>query len=475
MGTVSLRKKIALVRPDVPDDFPLGRMKSTLPLGLLVIAGCLREAGYAVCIIDDNLERKGAAWVASQVRSQQADAVGISVNLATVQTTADICAALKETQIPVFVGGPEVTANLGYVLEEIGAPFAIRGEGEVTTVEFLRELFGEGEFHQVRGLSYWDDQRQRFVTNGPRPWIDMDTIPLLPYDLIYLDRYDRSYAEFAAGKVEVLNTSRGCPFQCTFCSNKYIWSNQYRTMSPQRMLDHVRHALDSTDATAIYFREDHFTLDTRRVREFCRLVQEEELKFEWGCESRVNNLSLDLVQNMQFAGLSSMWFGIESGSDEVLRQLKKGTTVQQVREALQICRKAGVKVGFSVMLGIPRETRADLQKTVDLVFELKPDWVYWAAFLGLPGSPLYEDLEKKPELIFQRWHNLILPHCDFMSYPEKLRLKQRLELQFNLQPRILLGHLRRMGARRFTRKAMANLGRILKTRLNQYSVVKKGG
>lgn len=460
-------KKIALVRPDVPDDFPLGRMKSTLPLGLLVIAGCLREAGYAVCIIDDNLERQGATWVADQVRSQQADAVGISVNLATVQTAADICSALKELQLPVFVGGPEVTANLDYVQEQIGAPFAIQGEGEVTTVEFLRELFGDGRFQQVLGLSYWNEQHQRFVKNERRPWIDMDTIPLLPYDLVALDRYERSYAEFTADKVEVLNTSRGCPFQCTFCSNKYIWSNQYRTMSPRRMLDHVRHALDSTDATAIYFREDHFTLDTRRVLEFCRLVQEEELKFEWGCESRVNNLSLELVQNMQQSGLSSIWFGIESGSDEVLRQLKKGTTIQQVHEALQVCRKAGVKVGFSVMLGIPGESRVDLQETIDLVFKLKPDWVYWAAFLGLPGSQLYEELEERPELIFRRWHNLILPHCDFMSYPEKLRLKQRLELQFNLQPRILLGHLRRMGVQRFTQKVLANLGRILKTRLNQ--------
>lgn len=462
-----LNKKIALVRPDVPDDFPLGRMKPTLPLGLLVVAGCLREAGYAVCIIDDNLERRGATWVADQIRSQQVDAVGISVNLATVQTSADICSALKEAQLPIFVGGPEVTANLDYVLEQIGAPFAIQGEGEVTTVEFLRELFGEGQFQRVHGLNYWSEQQQRFVKNSRRPWIDMDTIPLLPYDLVSLDRYDRSYAEFSAGKVEVLNTSRGCPFQCTFCSNRYVWSDQYRAMSPRRMLDHVKHALDSTDATAIYFREDHFTLDTRRVLEFSRLVQEEELNFEWGCESRVNNLSFELVQNMQNSGLRSIWFGIESGSDEVLSRLKKGTTVQQVHEAFHVCRKAGVKVGFSVMLGMPGESREDLQKTIDLVFKLKPDWVYWAAFLGLPGSAVYEELEKRPEHIFRRWHNLILPHCDYMSYPEKLRLKQRLELQFNLQPRILFGHLRRMGIKRFTRKVLANLGRILKTRLNR--------
>lgn len=461
-----LKKKIALVRPDVPADFPLGRMKSTLPLGLLVIAGCLQEAGYSVCIIDDHLERRGADWVAEQARIQQVDAVGISVNLATVQTAADICKAIKPLHIPVFVGGPEVTANLDYVMQTIDAPFAIQGEGEETVPEFLHELFGEQLFHRVGGLSYRDGQDETFIINERRPWIDMDTIPLLPYNLVCLDRYDRSYAEFNAGKVEVLNTSRGCPFQCTFCSNKYVWSNRYRAMSPQRMLEHVRHALHSTDAAGIYFREDHFTLDARRVKEFCRLIQEEGLAFEWGCESRVNGLSLELVKDMRQAGLSSMWFGIESGSDVVLERLKKGTTVEQVREAVRICRQAGVNVGFSVMLGIPGETREDLQKTIDLVFELKPDWVYWAAFLGLPGSALYKELERKPELLFQRWHTLILPHGDFMSYPEKLRLKQQLELKFNLQPHILLGHIRRMGWKRFAGKVFANSVRIVRTRLN---------
>lgn len=459
--------RIVLVRPDVPDDFPLGRMKATLPLGLLVIAGCLREAGYAVHIVDDCLERRGAAWVAEQVSTVGGDAVGITVNLATVQTSADILRALKGAPLPVFVGGPEVTSNPESTLAAISAPFAIIGEGEETTVAFLTELFGEKRFDQVLGLAYWDERKQCYKTNERRPWIDMDSIPLLPYDLVDLARYDRSYAEFSAAKAEVLNTSRGCPFQCTFCSNKYVWSNNYRAMSPKRMVAHVNHALKSTDATAIYFREDHFTLDAERVKGFCQLVSFEGLNFEWGCESRVNGLTPELVTEMHRAGLRSMWFGVESGSDEILKKLQKGTTVEQVRQAVDICRAAQVKVGFSIMLGIPGETRADLRQTIDLVFALKPDWVYWAAFLGLPGSKLYAELENRPELVFQRWHSLILPHGDFMTYPEKLRLKQRLELQFNLQPRIFLGHLHRMGIRRFTSKALANLGRIFKTRWNR--------
>lgn len=464
---MSLKKKIALVRPDVPADFPLGRMKPTLPLGLLVIAGCLRDVGHDVCIIDDHLEQRGAQWVAEQVRRQQAVAVGLSVNLATVATAAEIFKAIDATAIPVFVGGPEVTANLDYVLQQIPAPFAVQGEGEETIVELLRQIEGAGSFDRVPGLTYRDARTKSYVTNQRRPWIDMDSIPLLPYELVDLDRYDRSYAEFTADKVEVLNTSRGCPFQCTFCSNKHVWSNKYRAMSPPRMLEHVRHALAATDATAIYFREDHFTLDARRVEAFCNLVISAGLRFEWGCESRVNNLTPELVRLMRRAGLSSMWFGVESGSDAVLKRLNKGTTVEQVKNAVQICREAGVKVGFSVMLGMPGETRAELQQTIDLVFDLKPDWVYWAAFIGLPGAELYRHLEDHPELIFRRWHNLILPNSEIMSYPAKLRLKQKLEVRFNLQPRILLGHLKRMGLRRFIRKSWANVRRLVITRFNR--------
>ncbi|MBW6512540.1 MAG: B12-binding domain-containing radical SAM protein [Desulfuromonadaceae bacterium] len=464
-----LNKKIALIRPDVPADFPLGRMRATVPLGLLVLAGCLREAGCDVVIIDDHLEQRGAAWVAAQVRDWQADVIGLSINLATVPTAALIFAQLTALDIPVVVGGPEVTAGCNQVLQQIPAPFAVRGEGEETLVALLRELAGERRFESVAGLTFRDERTGNYVSNDRRPWIAMDSVPLLPYDLLELERYDRSYAEFGADRVEVLNTSRGCPFKCTFCSNKHVWSNSYRAMSPQRMIEQVRHAVTATDATAIYFREDHFTLDVKRVMEFCSLVRSEGLNFEWGCESRVNNLTPELVQAMAAAGLSSMWFGVESGSDDVLRRLNKGTTVAEVRTAVELCRAAGVKVGFSVMLGLPGETRAELQQTIDLVFELKPDWVYWAAFVGLPGAELYEVLESHPELIFCRWQQLILPHNEIMTYPEKLRLKQQLELRFNLQPRILWGHLRRMGVRRFARKAGHNLGRLLRTRFNRHN------
>ncbi|MGE4545124.1 MAG: radical SAM protein [Pedobacter sp.] len=461
-----VNKKIVLIRPDVPADFPLGRMKPTIPLGLLVIAGCLRQAGYSVTIIDDNLEGQGADWVASQIHLEQADAVGITVNLATVQAAADICHALMYSHVPVFVGGPEVTANLKGILDDLPCSFAVQGEGEETAVEFLQELFGRQQYHRVRGLTFWDEKQSAYITNEVRPWIEMDSIPLVPYDIVDLSRYDRSYAEFSAGKVEVLNTSRGCPFHCTFCSNKYVWSRQYRAMSPQCMLEHVKNALKGTDATAIYFREDHFTLDEERVRGFCNLVRENELDFEWGCESRVNNLSVEFVQTMYQAGLRSMWFGIESGSDEVLKRLKKGITVDQVKEATRICKQVGVKVGFSVMLGIPGETRDELNKTLDLVFSLKPDWVYFAAFIGLPGSELYDYLDENPQLVFRRWRSLILPHSECLSYPEKLHLKQSLELRFNLQPRILIGHIKRMGPRRFVLKALANSLRIIRTRFN---------
>lgn len=464
MDRMNKVNKIALIRPDVPSDFPLGRMKATLPLGLLVIAGCLRNAGFEVCIIDDHLEQKGEDWIVERVKEQSAQMAGISVNLATVETSAEISKALNDAGVPFFVGGPEVTANLNYVLESLSPPYAIQGEGENAVVELVHAINSGSRLEKIPGLAFWSVEKRQYCVNDRRPWMDMDDIPLLPYDLLDLDRYDRSYAEFVSDRAEVLNTSRGCPYQCTFCSNKYVWSNKYRAMSPQRMVEHVKHALSSTDATAIYFREDHFTLDAKRVRDFCHLVLEEGLQFEWGCESRVNNLDADLVALMFRAGLRSMWFGVESGADEILKKLNKGATVEMARQAAQVCRDAGVMVGFSIMLGLPGETKEDLQKTIDMVFEIKPDWVYWAAFVGLPGAELYEEIEKKPELIYQRWHNLILPHNEVMSYPEKLRLKQNLELRFNLQPHILTGHLRRMGLRRFVEKSWANLWRIFKTR-----------
>jgi radical SAM superfamily enzyme YgiQ (UPF0313 family) len=448
---------IVLVQPDIPHDFPLGRLNATVPLGLLVLAGCLKEAGFNVHIIDDFLQRLGPQWIANYARELKAQFVGISVNLSSVDTASQICTELRKIDIPHVIGGPEVTINMEYVLKKTHAPFAIQGEGEETLVELLQAHCNGNGYASIPGLTFFDQKSKNYITNPKRPWINMDTIPFLPFNLTQLKRYDREQLQFERSPVAVLNTSRGCPYKCSFCSNKVVWSRKYRCMSAERITDHITHILGKTDFKAIYFREDHFTLNRKRVGRLCDLILQKGLKFEWGCESRVDRIDESLVRKMRDAGCSSIWFGVESGSDEILEKLQKGFTADQTIDAFKICKDLGLRVGASIMFGIPGESREQLGMTLSLIRKLMPDWIYFSPFFGVPGSPMYQTLLNNPKYIYDKWHTLILANSDFLTWPEKIKFKQRFELKYNLQPAVLGKHLQRMGLKNFIKKMLTSL------------------
>jgi len=241
---------------------------------------------------------------------------------------------------------------------------------------------------------------------------------------------------------------------------------EYRCISAKRLIEHVKHILSTTDTKGIYFREDHFTLNKERVISFCDLLKQEGLTFEWGCESRVDRLDSDLVTIMKEAGCRSMWFGVESGSDEVLKRIKKGVTTEQIRRAFKICREEGIRVGASVMFGIPGESKEELKQTLRFLKEINPDWIYYSAFFGLPGSEMYQTLLDNPKYVHSKWHSLILANSDDKTWPEKLKFKHRVEFIFNVRPRTLLNHIKRMGILAFTKKAFSSVRNRLKTMLN---------
>ena len=456
---------VLLINPDLAPDFPLGRLPAGIPVALAVLAGVLLKEGHKVFIADDYLEQKGPAWVAQKALEVNAAAVGISVNLSTVSSAAKIITILRPLNIPVVVGGPEVTVNPERTLRASGAPYGIRGEGEITLVEWLR-AFRDGaagqEIAKIPGLCYLNKNGD-FISNITRDWLpSLDDLPFMALEMFPLSKYYRAYSEFSQTPVDYFNTSRGCPFNCSFCSNRIIWSKKYRFMSAKRVADEVEHMLTHFGSRGIYFREDHFTLDRQRVLDFCEEIRRRGLSFEWGCESRVDALDDYLVKEMAAHGCSSIYFGVEAGTQRVLDFLNKGIKIDQIRAAFRLCKKYHIKTGASVMFGLPGQTREESKETLKFVWELDPDWTYFSAYLGLPGSDMYEYIREKG-LIYRQWESLILPNSEFMTWPQKLKYKQRAEILFNLRPKVMFRHLKRMGVRRLTEKVINNLKRTIRS------------
>ena len=209
--------------------------------------------------------------------------------------------------------------------------------------------------------------------------------------------------------------------------------------------------------------EDNFTVDRKRVIDLCRLIKERRLHLEWMCESRVDIVDDELLREMSTAGCSAIYFGIESGTQRILDFLNKGFKLEEVYKAVKLCKKNRIKTITSVMLGIPTQTMEENLETVNFLKRIKSDVVYFNAFIGIPGSKTYEHIIKKG-LIYKTAGDIILANSEFLTWPEKLNLKQRVEILYNLNPRVFLGHLKRMGLQRLIKKILLTLRRYFSSR-----------
>jgi len=458
---------IILIRPDLPREAPIGRLFPQLPIGLAFIAGVLEQHGFKITILDDYLFRKGAKHVAEQVRNLNADLIGITCNLATVITTAEIVNELIPFNIPIVLGGPEVTVNPDRTLIRTNAPIGVCGEGEYTMLELCNLLANNAltndNLKDILGIAYRLSDGEIKV-NPSRPLIkNLDELPFLPLHLFPMDRYERTMAELSVTLVDILSTSRGCPFNCAFCNNKYVWGRNYRVMSGSRIANELEFLIINYGTKGVFFREDHFTLNKRRVYEFCSELEKRKITIRWGCESRADALDEDMIRTMKKAGCESIWFGVESGSPRVLKMLNKNIDLEQVEYVFKLCKKHKLQVGASVMIGIPGQTLEENYETLKFVKKLDPDYAYFNTFVGYPKTDMY-DVIVKEGLIYQKWEDLILPNSEVLTWQEKVRFKERAELKFNTRPKVLLRHLKRMGIRRFVKKALNTFYRFYKVR-----------
>lgn len=469
MGKILERESmhIVLIRPDLPKEAPIGRLFPQLPMGLAFIAAILEQHGFKITIIDDYLERKGAKQLAGQVSNLKVDLIGITCNLATVITTAEIVKELLPFHIPIVLGGPEVTVNPERTLTRTNAPIGICGEGEHTMLELCHLLANNAltndSLKDILGIIYRLPGGE-VKLNPSRPLInDLDELPFLPLHLFPMDKYERTMAELSVSPVDVLSTSRGCPFNCSFCNNKYVWGRSYRTMSGNRIANELEFLIKDYGTKGVFFREDHFTLNKRRVYEFCAEIERRKINMQWGCESRADALDEDMIGTMKKAGCESIWFGVESGSLRVLKMLNKKIDLEQVEYVFKLCKKHKIQVGASVMIGIPGQTLEENYETLKFVKKLDPDYAYFNTFVGYPKTDMYDVIVEK-KLIYQKWEDLILPNSEVLTWQEKVRFKEKAELRYNTRPKVLLRHLKRMGIKRFLKKTLNTLYRFYKVR-----------
>lgn len=426
--------RIVLVAPDSVDlssvcpTRTLLKSASQLPLGLLYVAAATEAAGHQVFVLDNYLDVLPAEEVAERVLSLEADCVGFSTTIMNIWQGFSLAARIKAEQPAILTvfGGPQPTIDPYGTIQNEGVDCVVRGEGERIFVDLLTAFsHGYDAMASVPGvLLKWADGT---IVEGPAPDAisSLAGMPWPARHLVNLNRYERIGNGLLVHPVDVMATSRGCCFQCAFCSSAEYWNRKYRTRPAVEVVDEMQHMVEDYGTNGFYFREDNFTVNRTHVLNLCDEIERRGLNVVWECESRVDTLSRDTMARMVDAGCRSIWCGVESGSQRILDSVCKGTRVEQALAFYRMARKLGVRTGASFMLGIPGETEADVELSLRLAREIDADWVGFLSYVALPGSPLYRHVCQEG-LYAGAWESIRFVETEYLSLDRVLDLEKRL-------------------------------------------------
>jgi len=376
------------------------------PIYLSYTVAVLEEAGFEPYFIDAIMEELDIPAFVQRVKEinprlliMECSTPSIRYDLQSAQAIKN---ALPETKIALV--GSHVTFFHKDILTENPTVDAIcRGEFEITVRELARAIAEGRDWSTVEGLSY--RAGERIVVNADRPLIeDLDSLPFPARHIVRDDGYRA--AIYAGEKPTAMVSSRGCPYHCTFC----VWPNtlyghRFRARSAQNVVDEMEQAVKQFGIDEIYFDDDTFTIDKKRVLEICRLIKERNLKVSWICQARVDTVDREMLSAMKEAGCHYILFGVESGSPEMLKIMKKRITLDQARAAFRLCRELGIRAQAFFLFGIPGETQETIRQTIEFAKELGASSTQFAVAIPQPGSALYEQCVQNNWLIFNDWED----------------------------------------------------------------------
>ncbi|MFW6108302.1 MAG: B12-binding domain-containing radical SAM protein [bacterium] len=400
--------KVLLIQPSPPRTrWPRGSFRSRwVPTGLAYLAAAARRAGHEVRVYsqEEQLIKNGFDWGAADAGLRELledfrpGLVGLSVvtpAMVEAEGQARLAKATCGEETLVVAGGPHVTALPERTLAECPAiDAAVLGEGEGALVE----LAERGACDDVAGLCFRRDGS--VVRTPPRPrQHDLDALGPVPYDLFDMEHYtarDRWMIRWLPLRATNLRTSRGCPNRCRFCAGHLVSGPGVRFHSIGYVVEQMRLAVERFGVEAIYFEDDTLGADRDRLLELCEAIRRADLhrQARWNGLLRVSQADPEVLGAMKAAGCFQVEFGFESGSDAMLRNLNKNTTVAMNLRAARLAHEAGLRIYADIMVGLPDETEDDVRATLRFLRRARPEVISFTRMYPLPGTAIYKALSE---------------------------------------------------------------------------------
>ncbi len=390
------------------------------PLGLSYLSATLKKAGHQVTIYDAdcNKNSKGMDYtrlpekyriylkelrnpenpiikeISETFRKYQPDIVGVTVmtpKAASAFTIASLAKKFNKNCYVVF-GGPHAALKADEILKNTkNVDFVVNGEGEAVLLELVNTLnvsstlIGDSRnnnFGAIPGISFRDGDK--IVHNNTKKFIDnLDSLPFPDREtLLGLDTY-------TSEDMGLLMGSRGCPYSCSYCATQ-IWTRKVRYRSLTNIVEEIKYVHQRYGTRQFTFKDDSFTVNRKRVMEFCNMLMNEGIKINWDCNTRVDLVDPELLRTMKKAGCNSIKVGIESGSERILKLMDKGITFERIQEAARLFRETGIHWTAYFMMGIPTETKEDVKNTLELLYKIKPSFASIGVYEPFPGTRLFD-------------------------------------------------------------------------------------
>jgi anaerobic magnesium-protoporphyrin IX monomethyl ester cyclase len=398
-------------------------------------------------MLDNYLQKRPIEEVKQFVKQLNPEMVGITCSSATYHKCVETAAAIKEVvpSCKIVVGGWHPSYMPDSMLQHPEIDYVIMGEGERAMVELATYIM-QGEktivLGAIAGLAY--RRGDKILKNNAKFIENLDEIPFPARHLLPMEQYERKMEFLNVEPVDIMSITRGCPFSCAFCETRKMWGPTCRFFSPKRVVDEVKYTMDRFGSKGIYFINDNFTIRKKETIELCELIKKEKIDVQWICDTRADMLTQELLVKMRAAGCRTIWFGVESGVQRILEKINKHISLEQVEQAFKMCRREGIQVAASFMLGIPGETKADMKTTFKFAQKLNPDLCQFNVFIAYPDSLLYEEILQSGN--FEKLDEFLLAaKTEEFDYKTVMEIAARFHRDFHRSPKRILYKIKKEG------------------------------
>ena len=411
-------------------------------LGIGYMAAVLEQHNIDVDVLDASALELTYEEIGEEILKRNPDIVSISALTPTIGVALDSADKIKQVKPDTIVvlGGYHPTFEYKSVLEEESVDVVVRGEGEYTLLELVRTIENNGDLFNVEGLAFHDENDGSLIVTPDRPIIEnLDELPFPAFHLLPMEKYRILNI---TTNVATIITTRGCPMQCSFCSSATLHGHKLRRRSVENVVNEIEMRLMEQNIDTIAFMDDTFTLNKRFVKEFCSEIKKRDLKFWWGCTSRVDTLDRDLLQTMKDAGCITIFIGVESADQQMLEKMNKNITVSKTENAFKLAREVGIRSIASCVIGMPEDTIKSMKQTIKFVKKLNPNYALYSLATPYPGTRFYNETFKKNLISIKDWskYTLIDPVLKTVdcSSEELRKIQKKAFIGFYLRPNYLI-------------------------------------